>query len=189
MTKLSNYASKAPEFMKLSEGNHEVRLVSYKETDSFHNYDGSLKDELPEYSNPCEQLAITLVAITGGGGLTHRMNLEGYVKFSELTTKEIQSGKFSDVAGYACAINQKSKKLERIIDENKTKTCEGILDQFFASTGLPEGSGVNDLDTAIAEKMPLSITVVNDPFEGKDQLRIKSFRKIKADVDKKVTIE
>jgi hypothetical protein len=187
MSKLSNYQSKAPEFMKLSEGNHDVRLVSYKETDSFHNYDGSLKAELPEYSNPCEQLAITLVAIKGGG-ITHRLNLEGYVKFSELTTKEIQSGKFSDVNGFACAINQKTKKLERIVDENKTVTCMNIVDQFFASTGLPVGSGINDLDTAIAEKMPLSITVVNDPYDGQDQLRIKSFRKVKVE-EKKVEVE
>jgi hypothetical protein len=188
MSKLSNYQSKAPEFMKLSEGNHDVRLVSYKETDSFHNYDGSLKAELPEYSNPCEQLAITLVAIKGGG-ITHRLNLEGYVKFSELTTKEIQSGKFSDVNGFACAINQKTKKLERIPDENKTKTCENILDQFFASTNLPLGSGLNDLDTAIAEKMPLSIVVVNDPYEGQDQLRIKNFRKFSVAATDKVSIE
>jgi hypothetical protein len=187
MSKLSNYQSKAPEFMKLSEGNHDVRLVSYKETDSFHNYDGSLKAELPEYSNPCEQLAITLVAIKGGG-ITHRLNLEGYVKFSELTTKEIQSGKFSDVNGFACAINQKTKKLERIVDENKTVTCMNIVDQFFASVGLKEGSTLNDLNTAIAEKMPLSITVVNDPYDGQDQLRIKSFRKVKVE-EKKVEVE
>jgi hypothetical protein len=189
MSKLSNYTSKAPEFMKLSEGNHEVCLVSYKETDSFHNYDGSMKAELPEFSNPCEQLVITVVAIKGAGGLTHRLNLEGYVRFSELTTKEIQSGKFSDVAGFACAIDQKTKKLVRIPDENKTKTCMNIVDQFFASTGLEVGSSLSDLDTAIAEKMPLSITVVNDPFDGADQLRIKSFRKVKKEEEKKINVE
>ena len=63
-----------------------------------------------------------------------------------------------------------------------------IMDQFFASTGLPVGSGINDLDTAIAEKMPLSITVVNDPYDGQDQLRIKSFRKVKVE-EKKVEVE
>jgi hypothetical protein len=188
MSKLADYQSKTPEFQKLPEGVQKVRLVSYKETDSFHNYDGSLKNELPEWANPCEQLAITVVSTSGKGGLTHRLNMEGYVKFSELTTEEVKSGKFTDVNGYACAKN-KSGKLVRIVDEGKTKTCENILDQAFAAIGMEEGSGVADLDTAIADKKEFDILVVNEPYEGADQLRIKSFRKIKADATGKVEVE
>jgi hypothetical protein len=189
MTKLSNYVSKTPEFQKLPEGSHGVRLVSYKETDSFHNYDGSMKEVLPEYCNPCEQLAITVVSVAGKGGITHRLNMEGYTKFADLTDKEVQSGKFTDIAGYACAVNPKTKKLERIPDAGKTVTCENILDQFFSAVQLKEGSTINDLDTAIADKYPFEIVVVNEPYDGADQLRISRFRKATVATARKVDIE
>ena len=177
MSKLSNYKSKAPEFQKLPEGAHGVRLVSYKETDSFHNYDGSLKEKLPAYVNACEQLAITVVSLSGKGGMTHRLNLEGYPKFSELTDAEVQSGKFTDVNGYACAMNKATGKLERISDPIRTATCENILDQFFSAIGMKEGSGIDALDTAIAEHYPMDIVVTNEPYDGADQFRITRFRK------------
>lgn len=189
MNKLSNYTSKAPEFMKLPEGNSDVRLVSYHPTDSFHNYDGTLKEALPQYTNPCEQLAITVVAISGKGVLTHRLNTEGYAKFSELSDAEVKSNKFTDVNGYTCAVNPKTKQLERLVDANKTATCTNILDQFMSSTGLPAGSSINDLDKVIASKSVFSVTVVNEPFEGSDQLRISRFKKTANEPAKKVDIE
>jgi hypothetical protein len=182
MTKLSNYKSKTPEFQKLPEGENEVRLVSYKPTDSFHNYDGTLKDVLPAYTNPCEQLALTFVSTKGAGGMTHRINMEGYPRYSELSDEEIKSGKFTDVNGYACSVNKKSGKLERTPDKNRTAVCENILDQFFGAIGLPEGSGIDDLDIAIAEKTPLMVMVVNEPYEDKDQLRISRFKKAQSAV-------
>lgn len=180
MGKLENYASKAPEFQKLDEGDHTVRLASYKATDSFHNYDGTLKENLPEYKNSTEQLAITVVAVGGRGGLTHRLNLDGYLRMSELSDKEIKSGKFVDIDGYACAKDPKSGDIIRLTDETRTKTCEGIMDQFFAAIGLPVGSGIDELDQAIANKNEFVVKVTKEEYDGKDQYRIAGFRKVGA---------
>lgn len=176
MGRLSNYKSKAPEFQKLSEGTFSVRLVAVKETDSAHNYDGTLKENLPEYVDVTEQLAITVVSTEGKGGLTHRLNAEGYVKFADLTDEEIKSKKFTAVGDYACAKN-KSGKLERIPDDKRTASCDNIMDQFMAATGLPEGSGIEDLDLAIQNKNEFQVVVINDEYDGKDQFRIKLFKK------------
>lgn len=179
MGKLDSYQSKAPEFQKLEKGDHDVRLVSYKTIDSFHNYDGTLKPNLPAYTNPTEQLVITVVSANGKGGLTHRLNMDGYVRFSELTEKEVKSGKFVEIDSYACAKDPKTGDLVRITDEARTKTCEGILDQMFAAMQIPVGSGLDALDEAIQNKVVFNINVTSEKYEDKDQLRIGSFRKAK----------
>jgi hypothetical protein len=188
MGRLSDYKSKAPEFQKLSEGTHNVRLVAVKETDSAHNYDGSLKDPLPEYVDVTEQLAITVVSTEGKGGMTHRLNAEGFTKFSDLTDEEIKSKKFTNVNGYACAKN-KQGKLERIPDDKKTAACDNIMDQFMAATGLPEGSSLSDLDEAIQNRSEFAVVVVNDEYDGKDQYRIKSFKKATAEITADADLE
>lgn len=177
MNRLSSYVSKAPEFQKLPKGQNEVRLVSYKETDSFRNYDGTEKSTLPDYDNPTEQLVITVVSTTGKGGLTHRLNMDGFVKYKELTPEEIASKLYTDIDGYACAMNKKTKKLERVSDEKRCATCEGILDQFFASLQIGIGSGLEALDEAIAEKRAFNVDVTVEEYDGKQQYRIGSFKK------------
>jgi len=189
MGKLDNYASKAPEFQKLDKGDQNVRLVSYKATDSFHNYDGSLKADLPEYKNATEQLVITVVSTTGKGGLTHRLNMDGYVRFSELTEKEVKSGKFVEVDEFACAKDPKSGDLVRLSDEARTKTCEGILDQMFAAMQIPVGEGIEALDEAIAEKREFTVNVTKEEYAGKDQYRIGAFKKIKTAILEKSSLE
>jgi len=177
MGKLDSYASKAPEFQKLPEGDQNVRLVSYRVSDSFHQFDGSLKDNLPEYENPTEQLIVTCVSTSGKGGITHRLNMEGYTRFNELTDKQLQSGKFVDVDGYACARDIKTKKLIRLSDPKRTATCEGILDQMFAAMNIPVGNGIEALEDVIAEKVEFTVKVTKEDWEGKDQYRIGSFKK------------
>lgn len=176
MNRLDAYKSKAPEFHKLSAGEHSVRLVSYKATDSFHNYDGTVKSNLPQYANPTEQLVITVMGTSGQGGLTHRINMEGFVRYSDLTEKEVKSGKFVEIEGYACAKNSQGQ-LCRLTDESRTKTCEGILDQFMNATGLPEGSGIDDLDTVIATKAEFNVKVAVELYDDKEQFRIVGFKK------------
>lgn len=177
MGKLSGYTSKAPEFQKLDKGDQNVRLVSYKETDSFHNYDGSIKENLPSYTNPTEQLVITVVSTSGKGGLTHRLNLDGYTRFSELTPKEVASNKFVEVDGFACAKDTKTGKLVRLTDEGRTTTCEGIIDQMFAAMQIPAGNGIEALDEVIQEKREFIVNVTKEDYQGKDQFRIGSFKK------------
>lgn len=185
MSKLMNYVSKLVEFMKLPEGDNDVRLVSYHISDSFHNSDGSLKAELPAYKNPAGQLILTFIGLANNGGITVRLNDTGFRKYAKLSDDEIASGKYTDVNGYACTVDTQSGKLVRVESEENTRTCENILDQFFASCQIPEGSGIDALDAVIANKTPIRVTVVNDPYEERDQLRISKFRKIadvKADV-------
>jgi hypothetical protein len=177
MNKLESYKSKAPEFQQLKEGDHNVRLVRFQATDSFHNFDGSLKNNLPAYTNPTEQLVITVVNAAGKGGITHRLNLDGYVRYGELTEKELKSGKFVDIGGYACAKDPKTGEIKRVTDEARTATCEGMLDQFMAATGLPVGSSVDDLDDVIESKAVFGVRVTKETYEEKDQYRIGSFRK------------
>lgn len=188
MNRLSNYKSKTPEFNRLPEGWNTVRLAKVVETDSFHNYNGTLKENLPQYSDPCEQLAATFVSTANPskGAMTHRFNLIGYTRFNELSDAMIKSGKFTDVGGYACAVNKRTDKLERIEDKARSAKCIGIVDQLFAALGLPEGSGIDALDDAISERLELDVNVVNEPYDNgegtTDQFRISQFRKKKASV-------
>lgn len=178
---LLNYRSKAPMFNSLGEGEHRVKLVKYMTSDSFTNYDGTTKKDLPGHSTPCPQLIITVVAVNNSGALVHRVNLSAYRKFNELTEKELKSGKFSDIDGFAC-IADKSGKLQRIPDEEREQSCISILDQLFHALQLPEGSGFDDLDTAIAGKTEFVVNVVNEPYDNRDQMRISKFKKVSAPV-------
>lgn len=177
MGKLESYKSKAPEFQKLPAGDHTVRLVSYKATDSFHNYDGTIKENLPEYKNATEQLVITVVSTEGKGGITHRLNLDGYLRYSQLTKKEVESGKFIEIDDFACAKDPKTGIVVRLSDEARSKTCEGILDQFMGALQMPVGSAIEDLDIAIANKVEFVVKVTKDEYKDKDQYRIGGFRK------------
>ena len=180
--KLENYQSQAPEYQKLPKGDNRVRLVSYKATDSFHNYDGTLKDVLPKFVNATEQLIITVVAIIAGlGGLTHRLNLDAYLRWKDLSQAEVDSGKFVEIPEgdeiYAGAIDPKTKKLVRLTDEGRTKTCIGILDQMMAAMQVPIGSGIEVLDDVIAEKREFIVNVAVTEYQGKKQHRILGFKK------------
>jgi hypothetical protein len=104
----------------------------------------------------------------------------GYTPFSKLSAEQIESGDYVDINGYACMLNPATNKLERLEDDQNEEVCDGILDQFFASLGVPEGSGIEALDEVIASKKIFSINVTNEPFEGRDQLRISRFMKAKA---------
>lgn len=166
-----------PAFQSLKEGTHVVRVARFAETHSFNKYDGSQKDDLPEWSNPTPQLAITVVAVEGGGGLTHRLNGCGFVQFDDLSEEQLQSGKFVALGktGYACYEDEEGDTV-RLIDEEKTQACANIINQFAAALGLSEDSNlIEGLEKAISEKLTMKVTVVNDPYDGKDQLRIAKF--------------
>lgn len=178
-----------PAFMVLEAGKHIVRLVKYEETNSFTKLSGEVKDTLPEWTDHCPQLAITVVTTEKGktGGLTHRFNGLGYLKFSELTEDQIESGEYTDIKGYACIIDE-DNKLVRVPSEEHTKECNNILNQFAAALKIAVKTKLEKgLDEAIANKVDFEITVVNEPYEGKDQLRISRFKPakvtVKADLD------
>jgi len=173
-----SFKTSKPEFNLLSEGEHNLRVIRYENVNSFLQYNGNPKDELPAYRNPCPQLAITVVAADEGksGGLTFRMNRIGFVKYDELTEKQIKSGKYENVAGWAC-LKDSDDDLVREEDADKTKACENIINQFAAALAIPEGSNLLEaMDASIESKAVFRGTVTNEPYEGRDQLRLGRFR-------------
>ena len=69
----------------------------------------------------------------------------------------------------------------REVSEEHTKECENIMNQFAAALKIKVGSNlVKGLDKAIAEKTEFIAVVVNEPYDGRDQLRISRFKTVKA---------
>jgi len=167
-----------PEFSLLPEGDSRVRVIRAEILNSFQKFNGSPKDELPQWKNATPQLAITVVASEKGknGGLTHRFNGCGYEKYDELSQKQMESGDFENIDGYACK-KDKDGDIVRIVSKERTESCNNIINQFAAAMQLPVDSNLMDgVNRAIAEKTEVNVTVVNKPFDGRDQLRLEKFR-------------
>lgn len=180
----SNFKVSKPEFNLLPAGEHVVRVVRSESTTSFNQFDGTEKAELPAWNDATPQLAITVVAAEEGksGGMTHRLNGRGYVKMSELTAEQLASGDFQDEDGYACTMNDENL-LVRVVSEKHTQECANILNQFAAALGIKEGTKLDKgIEDAKANGTKFTITVVNKPYNGKDQLRIEKFKAYAAPV-------
>jgi len=179
---LSNYESKQPVSQLLKEGVHRVWLSKFAECTSFDELKGmqisEQKENLPEWTNPIDVLAIQVV--NKEGILVHRIHLGGVRRYSELSDKELQTGQFEDIEGFAC---KKTKNgLVRIEDPTRTASCMRILDHFLWALGEPEGTNaLACIETAIAEKTLFDITVVKEAWETGDQYRISKFTRIGGD--------
>lgn len=173
-----------PQFNLLTAGEHIVRLIRYEETDSFSQFNGEAKSKVTAWKDATPQLAITVVAAEKGksGGLTHRFNGLGYVKTKDLNDEQRESGAYEDEGGYACTLNEDGI-LVREVSPEATKACNNILNQFAAAIKAKEGESLGDsMDRAIAQEIPFRITVVNDEYEGKEQLRMQRFKAVAAEV-------
>jgi hypothetical protein len=184
MTKVKDFFAgfkvEKPEFALLPAGEHTVRLTRVEPLSSFEKYDHQLKDadRLPQWKDACPQLAVTIVSAEPGksGGMTHRFNGMGYVKYEELSEKERKSGKFENIEGYACTKDDDGD-LVRIPSDSRTEQCANIINQFATAVGVKEGENLMlGLNAAAAEGRTLRVTVTNDPYQGKDQLRLTKFR-------------
>jgi hypothetical protein len=185
---MENYFSdlvvEKPEFSLLPEGDNVVRLIRFEEVDSFTNYDGTEKTNEKGWDDATPQLAITVVAAEDGksGGLSHRFNGMGFVKYDELTDKQKQSDKYMNVDGYAC--EKKGDQVVRILDPERTKSCKNILMQFANAAGCEPGVSLADgLNKAIADGHTFTTTVTVEEYDGKDQHRLTSFKKAVAAVE------
>lgn len=171
-----------PEFNLLPVGEHIVRLIRAEEVTSFQQFNGDEKIKLPEWKDATPQLAVTVVAAEEGksGGLTHRFNGRGYVKMSELSKEQRESGNYEDKQGYACSLNE-DNLLVREVSDVHTKECANIINQFANALGMKEGQKLGKaLNQAIADQVKFRVTVVNKPHEGKDQLRLERFKAVNA---------
>jgi hypothetical protein len=180
--KFSSYSSKAVVSNLLPVGEHRVKVIQGIEVDSFTSHDGSKKDKEYPWVNPTDQFLIHVVSVEGKGSLIHRLQGQGFKKFQDLTDEEIKSKKFTNLEGYACIKGKLG--MERVLDAVKTAQCDRIFDRFMGAIGAPEGSGLDFVDQAIADKTEFMVIVTNDEYEGKDQLKISGFKPVSADVVK-----
>lgn len=186
MSNLSFFAGqvKAPEFQQLGAGDHIVNLSRFEEVDSLHQYNGEKKENLPVWTNPTRQLALTMTSTENKGAITHRMNGEAWKKWMQLTDKERKSGEYDQVNGWVITKNEEGK-IVRIHDEEKTKICQNMLAQALSAMGCEEGEDVEaELNRIIEEKVQFKITVSVEPWENpetgevKDQYRVTRFRPV-----------
>lgn len=178
MDYFNDFKVEKPEFQLLPEGEQLVRVIRRTVLNSFQQYSGQPKEDLPEWQNATPQLAITVVAAEEGknGGLTHRFNGCGYRKYDELSEKEMKSDKYENVEGYAC-YKDKDSDLVRETDKDRTKSCSNILNQFAASLHIKEGDSLMEgIDNAILNKTPFRVTVTNELYNGRDQFRLNRYR-------------
>jgi len=177
MGKFSSYQSKPVVSILLPVGEHRVRMIEAFETDSFTSHDKTPKDKEFGWINPTDQLLIHVASVENKGSLVHRLQGQGWKKFDALTDEEVKSKKYQNVDGYACIKTKEG--LMRVEDETKTAQCSRIFDRLMNALNLPEGSGIDAIDQAIADKTEFMVIVVNDEYEGKDNLKIASFKPVK----------
>lgn len=177
-----NFKSEKPSFTQLPEGKLSLKLVAVILLNSFLNHDGTEKpaDKRKGWADPTPQLAITVISNDPliKGGMTHRLNGLGYKTYDSLTKKQLESGKFQNIEGYACQVD-KDKNIVRIVDEAKTEQCKNILNELFGALGLEEGSGVTELVAAAKVQTPFVATVVKDIYNEKENYKLTKYRKMR----------
>ena len=176
------FKSEKPSFTQLPEGKQLIKLVAAILLNSFLNHDGTEKpaDKRKGWMDSTPQLAITVIGVDNKGGMTHRLNGLGYKTYDSLTEKQLKSGKFENIEGYACQIVDGN--LVRIVDDAKTEQCKNILNELFSALGLEEGSGVEELKAAAAVQTPFIATVVKDIYQDKENYKLTKYRKVRAAV-------
>lgn len=175
-----SFKTEKPAFQSLTEGSHLVRISRVELITSFQKYDGSPKEKLPEWQNATPQLAVTVIAAEDGksGAMTHRFNGCGFIKYDDLTTKQVKSGKFEEINGYACYVDKDNDTI-RLESEEKTIACQNILNQFAAALQIKEGSDLMEaLAVVIAEQTTFRADVTKEDYEGKDQYRLAKFKAV-----------
>lgn len=203
---LSKYTSKPPvvntigahfKSQNLDVGTENVRAAKMSLTDSFSNFNGTPRPagDLPEWSDPTTQLAVTFASTEGHGVHTHRFNLQGFKPWDQLTEEQQKSEDFVQLGRYACKLNKK-EQLVRLPDKDKSATAIGMLDQLFAALTLPVGSSVyakdgkteegeadpkRSLEYAISNATPMTITLRYD--EEYTNWEIVSFGKVTAETE------
>ena len=110
--------------------------------------------------------------------MTHRFNGCGYRKYEDLSKEELDSGKYENIDGYACYKDNEGDIVREESEEN-TQACANIINQFASALQIEEGTELMPaLEEAIASQKTFRVTVKNEPYDGKDQLRLARFRSL-----------
>ncbi len=176
MSIFQNFKSEAPTFEKVPEGIYLFTLVQVIfDLDSFHNWDGTPKVELPEWKNPTPQIG--LLAKCDKGVVPFRLNGESYLRWDDLTEKQIASGKYVQAGNYALV--KKTMMREPLdIDDPRTLGAISIVNEIMKALDMPEGSDINMLAAVVENKTPFQAKVVHVREEGfPDQVKLTRFRK------------
>ena len=155
-------------------GRHDVRIArAIIVTDRMKDLQGTLKTEAElqakgvDYKDVVQQLAVTYTR-KGGGVLTHRYNTAGFERYGEMEDPE---GFFCSAHPEGYAVNEETG--ERVVDPEREKQCENILNELFEAAGLEHGSSYQDL-----EGCELSIEVYHDEWEGRAIPKVRAPRKV-----------
>jgi len=150
----------------LKAGEHVCNVIKAYILHSMMNNDGSVKDKTTEYDDVTTQMYVEFGSTTGQGAIANRYQLEGFVHYKKLTNAEKESGKFTcSDDGYAMI--EKDDKFYRINSEENTAAAHRILSQAFKALDLPVGSDLDSIQTAIDNKIDVTVVVKDNVYEGK----------------------
>ena len=176
---MRKYVSRQPEAQLLPTGMNVVHLISAIDCTSFNSIRATAdglsitgdKDKEYSYSNPMEQIAVHIG--NEHGSVVHRFNCDRLLRWSELTKKQLESGKYTEVDEIAC--HMVGDNLERMIDKDST-TCDDIIGKFlFAITGVNGIDAEQAVDSAIASKYKFCVDIVKQVWDSKTQLVANKF--------------
>lgn len=174
----SNFKVEKPEFQLLPTGEHNLRVTRIEFVNSFEKYNHQAKEKEFEWKDAVPQMAVTVVAAEKGksGGLTHRFNGLGYMRWDDPEITDKMRKTAHNKSGYYC-VEDEEGDIVRVPSEKRTQQCKNIMNQFALSLGIKEGDNlVEGLNDAIAEQRTFRATVINDPYQGKDQLKLAGFK-------------
>ena len=164
----------------LGEGTHIVSIAEWKVLHSRIKWNGEEKAKLPDFSDPTAQLGL-MFKNDDGNLAFYRANMMGYRRWEDLTEAEQTSDKYERVTFgdqvYACKLIK--GKLVRVTDKKRTAGAHSIVDQIMASVGMTGQSIGDAMDTVVGNATKLSITIVEEEYDGKTQYKVKSFSKVK----------
>lgn len=172
------YTPKENSSERLAAGTHKVMLTAYVVLTSRLNWDLTPKAELPEFSDPTPELGIEFKD-EAGAVQWHRFNMWGYKRWDELSDTDQADDSYCKVlfhgVPYACKVNG-NKKI-RIKDSKRTADAQSFVDQFFTSLGMIGVPVQEALDSALEKKIPFTVKLVDDEYNGKAQVKVKGFNK------------
>lgn len=199
---LSNYRSREHGAV-LGEGKHIVRLIAFMMLNSNSIIQGMkiVGEKIREWVNAGDQYA--MLYGNEHGSILHRYNETPWLRWTDLSLAQQESGKYEDIGGFAVeTVNGKKYRLPDVgTAENpstRKQACTNIIENMLygISAGAPEGAdGETLVDFAIKNKTLFEIDVVRVPWEDPEtqtenpQFKVKSVKRLVAETPVKIDLE